>query len=78
MEFLVQPRTSNAMSIEDSMTEWKEGQAPFYKVATIRIPQQVFDTPDQNKFCENQKNMFFCYFFTEINLYISLLKNVVN
>ena len=53
MEFLVQPRTSNAMSIEDSMTEWKEGQAPFYKVATIRIPQQIFDTPDQNKFCEN-------------------------
>ena len=53
MEFLVQPRTSNAMSIEDSMTEWKESQAPFYKVATIRIPQQFFDTPDQNKFCEN-------------------------
>lgn len=53
MEFLVQPRTSNAMSIEDSMSEWKESQAPFYKVATIRIPQQFFDTPDQNKFCEN-------------------------
>ena len=53
MEFLVQPRTSSAMSVEDSMTEWKEDQAPFYKVATIRIPQQVFDTPEQNKFCEN-------------------------
>ena len=53
MEFLVQPRTSNTMLVEDSMTEWKESQAPFYKVATIRIPQQVFDTPDQNKFCEN-------------------------
>ena len=35
------------------MTEWKEDQAPFYKVATIRIPQQIFDTSDQNKFCEN-------------------------
>ena len=35
------------------MTEWKESQAPFYKVATIRIPQQVFDTPEQNRFCEN-------------------------
>lgn len=53
MEFLIQPRTSNTMSVEDSMTEWKESQAPFYKVATIRIPQQVFDTPEQNKFCEN-------------------------
>ncbi|OTG83647.1 catalase family protein [Acinetobacter sp. ANC 4648] len=53
MEFLVQPRTSNKLAIEDSMTEWKESQAPFYQVATIRIPQQVFDTPDQNKFCEN-------------------------
>jgi len=53
MEFLVQPRTSNKLSIEDSMTEWKETDAPFYPVAVIRIPEQVFDTPDQNKFCEN-------------------------
>lgn len=53
MEFLIQPRTSNTMSVEDSMTEWKENKAPFYKVATIRIPQQFFDTPDQNRFCEN-------------------------
>ena len=53
MEFLIQPRTSNSLSVEDSMTEWKEILAPFYKVATIRIPQQIFDTPEQNKFCEN-------------------------
>ncbi|UUM26294.1 catalase family protein [Acinetobacter colistiniresistens] len=53
MEFLIQPRTSNKMLIEDSMTEWKESQAPFYQVATIHIPKQVFDTPDQNTFCEN-------------------------
>ena len=53
MEFLVQPRTSTSMSVEDSMTEWKEEQAPFYKVATIHIPKQVFDIPEQNKFCEN-------------------------
>ena len=53
MEFLVQPRTSSTLLVEDAMTEWKETQAPFYQVATIRIPQQVFDTPDQNKFCEN-------------------------
>src|SRR5665213_742735 len=53
MEFLVQPRTSDSMDVEDSMTEWKEDRAPFYQVATIRIPQQVFDTPEQNAFCEN-------------------------
>ena len=53
MEFLLQPRTSKTLVVEDAMTEWKETQAPFYQVATIRIPQQVFDTPDQNKFCEN-------------------------
>jgi hypothetical protein len=53
MEFLVQPRTSNSMDVEDSRTEWKEAQAPFYPVATIRIPRQVFDTSEQNAFCEN-------------------------
>lgn len=53
MEFLVQPRTSATMDVEDSRIEWTETQAPFYKVATIRIPRQVFDTPEQNKFCEN-------------------------
>jgi hypothetical protein len=53
MEFLVQPRTSSGMDVEDARVEWKEAQAPFYLVATIRIPQQVFDTPEQNAFCEN-------------------------
>lgn len=53
MEFLVQPRTSTKMDVEDSMTEWKETQAPFYQVATIHVPRQVFDTPEQNRFCEN-------------------------
>lgn len=53
MEFLVQPRTSSSMDVEDSRSEWKEAQAPFYKLATIRIPRQTFDTPEQNQFCEN-------------------------
>jgi hypothetical protein len=53
MEFLVQPRTSRAMDVEDSRREWKEAQAPFYPVATIRIPRQGFDTAEQNEFCEN-------------------------
>lgn len=53
MEFLIQPRTSNKMLVEDSMTEWDEKAAPFYQVATIHIPKQDFGTPEQNKFCEN-------------------------
>ena len=53
MELLVQPRTSDSMSVEDSMTEWKESKAPFSPVATLRIPQQTFDTIEQNQFCEN-------------------------
>jgi len=53
MEFFIQPRTSDSMSVEDSMTEWKEAEAPFHKVATIVIPRQEFDTPEQNRFCEN-------------------------
>ncbi|QRQ12306.1 catalase family protein [Acinetobacter pittii] len=53
MEFLIQPRTSNQMLVEDSMTEWNEKAALFYQVATIHIPKQDFDTPEQNKFCEN-------------------------
>jgi hypothetical protein len=39
-DFLVQPRTSNAMSVEDTQTEWTEAKAPFHKVATIAIPKR--------------------------------------
>ncbi|MES2027055.1 MAG: catalase family protein [Pseudomonadota bacterium] len=53
MEFLIQPKASEKLSVEDALNEWEESDAPFYKVATIRIPQQVFDTPEQQKFCEN-------------------------
>ncbi len=52
LEFLVQPRTSAAMSVEDSMTEWTEKEATFHQIATIHIPKQVFDTPEQDVFCE--------------------------
>jgi hypothetical protein len=51
--FLVQPRTSDSLSVEDSLTEWDEEQAPFHEVATVYIPQQEFDTAEQNKFAEN-------------------------
>jgi hypothetical protein len=53
MQFLVQPRTLSGQSVEDSMTEWDETLAPFYPVATIHIPAQNFDTPEQNQMCEN-------------------------
>ncbi len=53
MELLVQPRTSDDMSVEDSMTEWDPVQAPFIPVATIHIPKQAFDTPARHAFCEN-------------------------
>lgn len=52
MEFMVQPRTSDELSVEDSMTEWTEQEAPFHKMATIHIPRQTFDTQEQNAFCE--------------------------
>ena len=41
------------MSVEDTQTEWEEADAPFYKAATITIPKQTFDTPEQNRFCED-------------------------
>ena len=52
MEFLVQVRNTN-MSVEDVQTEWDEAEAPFQKVAEIRFPKQVFDTPEANRQCEN-------------------------
>jgi hypothetical protein len=53
MTFWLQPRTSDSLSVEDSMTEWKEDDAPFHQVATIHIPRQDFDTAEQNQFAEN-------------------------
>lgn len=52
MKFMVQPRTADTMSVEDSRIEWPEAAAPFYPVATITIPAQTFDTPQQNIACE--------------------------
>jgi Catalase len=52
-DFLVQPRTSGAMSVEDSRVEWKEAEAPFHKVATITIPAQEFATAARDRLAEN-------------------------
>ncbi len=41
------------MPIEDSTIEWSEKDSPFIPVARITIPSQAFDTPEQQKFCED-------------------------
>jgi hypothetical protein len=52
MTFMIQPRTSDKLDVEDARTRWTEADAPFYKVATIHIPKQEFDSPEQLAFCE--------------------------
>ncbi len=47
-DFKVQLRTdSSTMPIEDAAVEWREDQAPFVKVATLRIPKQEFRTKER-------------------------------
>lgn len=53
MEFLIQPRTSTKMLVEDTMSEWKENEAPFTKLRPFIFQSKSFDTPEQNQFCEN-------------------------
>jgi catalase len=57
-DFLIQTRDTrtaagSALSVEMATNEWEESAAPFFKVATITIPKQDFDKPEQHKFCEN-------------------------
>ena len=53
-DFMVQFQTDpEKMPIEDPRVRWDEKVSPFQKVATIRIPPQTFDTPEQRQFCEN-------------------------
>lgn len=53
-DFYVQPQTDPyRQPIENALVEWKESQAPLYKVATIRIPRQKVDTPERNAIAEN-------------------------
>lgn len=39
--------------IEDSTIDWDPTDSPFLTVATIRIPAQTFDSPEQQEFCED-------------------------
>jgi hypothetical protein len=53
-EFMVQLRTDpSRQPVEDPTVEWSEKTSPFTPVATIDIPSQSFDGPEQQKFCEN-------------------------
>jgi catalase len=53
-EFLVQLQDKKRdMPVEDPTVRWKESQAQFVRVADVHIPQQEFDTPARNAFCEN-------------------------
>ena len=48
-DFLVQLRTDpETMPIENAAVEWSEEQAPFVKVATLRIPKQQFRTAERD------------------------------
>lgn len=52
-DFLVQPRTGSQLPVEDASAEWKEGDAPYHKVATLTISPQDFDNPLQVTECEH-------------------------
>jgi catalase len=53
-EFRVQLQDPDKyMPIEDPSILWKESDSPFITVAKIIIPQQEFDSEQQQQFCEN-------------------------
>ena len=53
-DFMIQVQTDPVkMPVEDATIIWNESLSPFEKVATIRIPAQVFNTPEQLEFAEN-------------------------
>lgn len=52
-DFLVQVQTDPVtMPVEDPTIPWDEAAAPFIKVATIRIPIQSFESPEQMAYGE--------------------------
>lgn len=53
-DFLVQRQTDAVtMPVEDPTIAWDERVSPYVPVATVRIPPQRFDTPEQMTFCEH-------------------------
>jgi Catalase len=61
LKFLLQPSTSDSLSVEDTMNPWKEEVAPFHEVATIHVPSQDFDTAEFRKLGESiSYNVWHC------------------
>jgi hypothetical protein len=55
-DLMVQLQTdAHLMPIEDSSVRWPETLSPFIPVATVRIPQQEFDTPSKIEFNKRLK-----------------------
>lgn len=52
MEFMLQVRSSDSLSVEDVVSEWEEEVAPFYPVAKLVFPPQQFDTDEHHQACE--------------------------
>jgi hypothetical protein len=53
-EFLVQLQTDPVKTpVEDALAEWKESDAPFVRVATLRIPKQDLSSGEDLKIAEN-------------------------
>lgn len=53
-DFLVQLYVDDEKTpIENPMQEWKESDAPFIKVATIKIPSQQFDFEERKRLDES-------------------------
>ncbi|WP_193198200.1 catalase family protein [Nostoc sp. MG11] len=52
-DFLIQMYVNDEKTpIEDSTIEWQQTDSPFVKVATIKIPSQVFDTEERKRLDE--------------------------
>jgi hypothetical protein len=52
-DFLIQLHVDEERTpVENPMKEWKEEDAPFVKVATIRIPSQKFDFDERKRLDE--------------------------
>lgn len=53
-DFMVQLQTDPVrMPVEDPMVAWSPRLSPYRKVATLTLPVQTFDSPEQMQFCEN-------------------------
>ncbi|CCO44523.1 putative Catalase [Vibrio nigripulchritudo SOn1] len=53
-DFMVQEKvTGKYMPIDDATVIWSEKASPFIPIATIHIPPQLINSPEQTEFCEN-------------------------